>query len=872
MMNQNIGEPKQESVDLKEYLFILLKRKWLILLCFLLSMAGTTAYLYTRQPIYRATARLLVTYAGRDMPTANIQSEGRTFFGTAASVMRSQVMLRRVQQRMKKTPAEFRENLSQLSITPVRASDIILVAVNSPSRDFAREFANVLCDEYLRFREEQQASSSESALLALTREINRLSVEAKTAHQRVIDYAREHNMPLLTSTATGIQEMRYYRSVEARSLAETEVTRAKMRKQLLDSAVDTATVLAIVESDSRETGTNSVVDESASARLFAPTGAGDGNDLLLAGSRFFLHVENRPDLSGEYTVSEDGQIDVPIAGKMTVLGRTSGQVSRELEQELTAKLEAPVTVGISTSPTSSLRGETVSPLGDALESSLDISPKGYRTTLGLLTTTQGETLYQLESARQELLRRLVEMRKTYKPQHPAILRVEAEKAQKEAKIQSTIEFMRQKAAAELELAQQRLIQVRANTTAADSRATEHNVQIMELDNLRDEYGRIQRLHEMLVNKLLNIDMKQSFSARNVQVMEPAIVQDTPVYPKKTKGMLVAAFGGLGLGLALAFFIEYIDDSIKLAEDVERDLQLSFLGMIPAAQWNPDDLKKHRLDQLQTRGGIAEAYRVARSAILFSVPREKLRSMLVTSAVPREGKTTTGVNMAIGFSQIEDRVLLVDGDLRRGEIHKYFGLPRERGFADVLLGEATPEEVVKRTDVPKLDIISTGEYPTNPAELLLGWRLKEFLDWAQKHYNRVIFDGPPVMGIADSAIIGSAVDGVLLVIWAGRTSRRYVRVAKMTAASRGAKIIGFVLNNLEPGRVGFYHYYPYYYSYYYRGYYSDQNEKPKAGAARKPMTAAAATAAPETPETASAPAGVELPMQPPPPDKDIEDVY
>jgi tyrosine-protein kinase Etk/Wzc len=310
-------------------------------------------------------------------------------------------------------------------------------------------------------------------------------------------------------------------------------------------------------------------------------------------------------------------------------------------------------------------------------------------------------------------------------------------------------------------------------------------------------------------------------------LEAASVDPEPIYPKKVKGLLVAAFFGLALGLALAFFIEYIDDSLKLAEEVERDLQLPFLGMVPAAQWNPDDLSAHRLDKLKQQGGVAEAYRVVRSAIIFSIPREKLRSILLASAVPREGKTTSCINLSIGFAQIEERVLLVDADLRRGEIHKYFGFEKEKGLADVLLGEATPEEVIKHTDVPKLDVITVGSYPANPAELLLGWRLKELLDWAYQHYDRVIIDCTPVMGIADSAILGSAVDGVLFVIWAGRTSRRYVRVAKMTAVSRGAKIFGFVLNNLEPGRVGYYHYYPYYYSYYSRGYYYAHKEEDQA---------------------------------------------
>jgi capsular exopolysaccharide synthesis family protein len=386
-----------------------------------------------------------------------------------------------------------------------------------------------------------------------------------------------------------------------------------------------------------------------------------------------------------------------------------------------------------------------------------------------------------------------------------------------AQIDGDVSFLREKAAADLQIAKDRYSKLKEQLESAKDEAMGASVKMWQMSTLRADTDRVKGLYNALLQHLLKIDTLERRS-RNVSVLEYAIIDPEPVYPKKVKGLLVAAFVGLGLGLALAFFIEYIDDSIKLAEEVERELQLPFLGMIPAAQWSPDDLTAHRLDKLKQQGGVAESYRVVRSAIIFSTPREKLRSILLTSAVPREGKTTTCVNLSIGFAQVEERVLLMDADLRRGETHKYFGLERENGLADVLLGEKTPEQVIHKTSIPKLDVMTSGTYPSNPAELLLGWRLKETLDWAHKNYDRIIIDSPPVMGIADSSILGSAVDGVLFIIWAGRTSRRYVRVAKMTAVSRGAKIFGFVLNNLEPGRVGYYHYYPYYYSYYSRGYY------------------------------------------------------
>jgi capsular exopolysaccharide synthesis family protein len=429
-----------------------------------------------------------------------------------------------------------------------------------------------------------------------------------------------------------------------------------------------------------------------------------------------------------------------------------------------------------------------------------------------------KNLIALDEKRATLEKRISDLAQFYKPMHPAMMAAQQELDEVNRKINFNMQFARELQRSHIASLQAQVTQAEAALKQAEAEGLERNRALVMSSALQDDIERIRSLHNALLNQLMKIDVSQGFSANNVSILEPALVEAEPVYPKKLKGLMVAAAFGLGVGLALAFFIEYIDDSIKLAEEVERDLQLPFLGMVPAAQWNPDDLAAHRLDRLKQQGGVAEAYRVVRSAIIVSMPREKLRTILVTSAVPREGKTTTTLNLAIGFSQIEDRVLLVDGDLRRGETHKYFNLPKEKGFADILLGEATADEVVKQTDVPKLDVITCGSYPANPAELLLGWRLKEFLDWAKQRYSRVFIDCAPVMGIADGAILGSAVDGVLFIIWAGRTSRRYVRVAKTTASSRGAKIFGFMLNNLEPGRVGYYHYYPYYYSYYSRGYY------------------------------------------------------
>lgn len=757
-------ETKSESVDVKEYFAIILKRKWLILICFLLSLAGTSVYLFTRQPIYRAKAKLLVVRTGSDLPTASVRiDEDRSFYSTELDIMRSHTMLRRVQQRMRKTNEEMTELLKALRVDRLGGADLIQVSVDSPSTEFAKEFVNTLCEEYLRYRDEQRAQSSEAALLSLTREINRLGQELRAANERVLEFAKEKNLNSLDSGQSLIR-WQFWQVLNRMGDAASDLAAAMALKQHLESRPNVSVILRWLmdpESDLATTSTQPLSPEESTAALAA------------------LTTPPAPP-----PVAEPGA--VPL-------------------------LSGP-TAGLSLLPTTN----QVPAAGQAAGMSQPERPR--RPNIFALSESRARQLMDLERRRHTLTRQLEEMRQVYREKHPALIKTERELAEVQQQLDIEIEFIRQTTEASIQMAQRRYDQLKATFDQLGQRVMAESTVYMELNALTEEASRIKSFYNILLNQLMKIDVANSFSSRIVSILEQAMLEPEPVYPKKTKGLLVAAAFGLGLGLALAFFIEYIDDSIKLAEEVERDLQLPFLGMVPAAQWNPEDLTAHRLDKLKQQGGVAEAYRVVRSAIIFSMPRDKLRSILVTSAVPREGKTTTAVNIAIGFAQVEDRVLLVDGDLRRGEINKYFGFERNHGLSDLLLGEATPEEVVRHTDVPKLDVVTCGSYPSNPAELLLGWRLREFLDWAYQHYTRVIFDGPPVMGIADSAILGAAVDGVMLIIWAGRTSRRYVRVAKMTATSRGAKIFGFMLNNLEPGRVGYYHYYPYYYSYYSRGYY------------------------------------------------------
>ncbi len=418
--------------------------------------------------------------------------------------------------------------------------------------------------------------------------------------------------------------------------------------------------------------------------------------------------------------------------------------------------------------------------------------------MGALKDTEIDKLFTLDRRRLAAQTRVDSLRKVYKSKHPALMPAEQELQLATEEEDATVQFYRQKADAEVLIAERKYNSLQAAGKQLEAEALLQGTQLQKVRVLREDCDRIRTLYNTLLEQLTKLDITQNFKSYNVSLLEAPFVDPIPVYPKKAKNLLVAGAFGLVLGGALAFFLVYIDDPIKLAEVFERDLQLPFLGMIPFASWSLSDLTFHRLDRYDQHSETIEAYRVVRSAILGIVPREKLHAILLASTAPGEGKTTTAVNLAVGFAQIEERVLLIDADMRRGGIHKHFDFEQAKGLADILTGEITPEEAIHQTELHKLHVITTGAYPTNPTELLLGHRLSELMQWAHQHYDRIIVDGPPITGVADSSIISTVCDDVILVVRPGRTLRNYVITAKATAAGRGANFVGFILNDLHSG--------------------------------------------------------------------------
>jgi capsular exopolysaccharide synthesis family protein len=305
----------------------------------------------------------------------------------------------------------------------------------------------------------------------------------------------------------------------------------------------------------------------------------------------------------------------------------------------------------------------------------------------------------------------------------------------------------------------------------------------------------------------------------VEVIDTAKPVLKPVKPNKALNIGLGIIIGLVVGVGLAFFIEYLDTSVKTIDDVERALGAPVLGVVPQ---NVGIL----LDE-GAESPHAEAYRVLRTNLLFSRKDDKLNTLAVVSAGAGEGKSTTVFNLAAVFAQSGQRVLMVDSDLRRPTLHKMLRVTNSIGLTNYLLKQNTLEEVIQTTSLPTLDFMASGKLPSSSLGILSSAQMRDLITELKQHYDFIFFDSPPVMGVSDASILASEVDMTLQVIQYRRYPQPMNIRAKQLIEKVGGNLVGIVLNNINMSQDESY----YYYSGYYHDYYSrneDQEPTPTGG--------------------------------------------
>ena len=320
---------------------------------------------------------------------------------------------------------------------------------------------------------------------------------------------------------------------------------------------------------------------------------------------------------------------------------------------------------------------------------------------------------------------------------------------------------------------------------------------------------LQRFRQILDSKIAYEKIDEELpKTLMVEVVDKAVPGLRPVRPNKPLNIALGIIIGLVVGVGLAFFIEYLDTSVKTIDDVERSLQCPVLGVIP-----------QNVGLLMDEGAEsphAEAYRVLRTNLLFSRKDDKLNTIAIVSAGAGEGKSTTVFNLAAVFAQSGQRTLMVDSDLRRPTLHKMLRVTNSVGLTNYLLRQNALEEVIQTTSLPTLDFLASGKLPSSSLGILSSAQMKDLIGELKQRYDFVFFDSPPIMGVSDASILASEVDMTLQVIQYRRYPQPMNIRAKQLIEKVGGNLVGIVLNNINMSQDESYYYYSgYYHDYYYR---------------------------------------------------------
>lgn len=433
---------------------------------------------------------------------------------------------------------------------------------------------------------------------------------------------------------------------------------------------------------------------------------------------------------------------------------------------------------------------------------------------GLSDILQSPTVQVISQEHAKLVAEYQDKLRIFKPDYP-------EMAQLKARIDET---QRQLAVETGNIRQSLQAQYAAalgNERALESQVDTLKSAVLDLRGRSIRYTILQRevdtnrtLYDGLLQRYKEVGVAGGVAANNISIVDRAETPQTPSEPRPLVNIALASVVGIAVGVGLAYLRETLDQAIRGPTDVEPDLPL--LGAIPLLGSNADP--KGALADARSR--MAEAYHALRSALQFSTADGFPKTLLITSPTPGGGKTTTAFAVAQYVARLGFRVLLVDADLRNPSLRALMGIEATVGLSSLLTGAAVLKETVQSTDTPNLFVIVAGPPAPNPAELLAGSRLPMLIAESAAVFDMIIFDGPPIMGLADAPMIGASVAGCLVVIEAGRTTRTQLRQALRRLSMAGAHVVGSVLTKYKA------HHDPYGYGYGYGGAYDYARAKPR----------------------------------------------
>ncbi|NCU10855.1 MAG: polysaccharide biosynthesis tyrosine autokinase [Sphingomonadaceae bacterium] len=394
--------------------------------------------------------------------------------------------------------------------------------------------------------------------------------------------------------------------------------------------------------------------------------------------------------------------------------------------------------------------------------------------------------------------------------HPNVRQLRAQLKSIDDQLMLAAQNVRSAARAEYEAALATERQLKAQVDALKAATLNEQDQSVQYNLLAREADTNRALYDGLLQRYKELNASAGISTSNISIIDRADPPMMPSSPNLLKNLAYALLAGLGLAALTTFLRSQFDDTVRVPEDVEHKLELPLLGVIPRARDGDPDA-----ELADPKSPISEGYNSLRGALLYSTSHGLPRSMLVTSSQPSEGKTTSSFAIAQGLARMGRKVLLVDVDLRRPSVHRRLSLDNEQGMTTLLTSQATLDSVIKESGHAGLSVITSGPVPPSPTELIASTRMEELIEELTGRYDVVVFDCPPILGLADAPLMSALVDGVVFVIESERARRGSLKASLRRLRTMRPMLLGAVLTMFDPSKAG--HRYSEYYGYEYYTY-------------------------------------------------------
>lgn len=364
---------------------------------------------------------------------------------------------------------------------------------------------------------------------------------------------------------------------------------------------------------------------------------------------------------------------------------------------------------------------------------------------------------------------------------------------------------------------QQAAQLSAERAKLAAKYTEQHPDLISVQNQLTAINRQINTETRRLVQSIKIELSGQFSGNNIRIIDPATTPEKPVRPRKMLNLAIGLLAGGLLGLMLVFVLEFLDQSVKSSEDLEEKLKLPFLGFVP---YEKPKKKESEYATMLKEGNflLAENVRNVRTMLDFALSDDHNAPILITSSLQGEGKSHLSSNLLVAMAQAGKKVLLIDGDLRRARVHRVFKLSTEKGLSNIW--DADPKKadyaynVQPVKDVPNLFVMTSGQRPPNPAELLNTPKLADFIDWTKKNFDQVVVDCPAILPVSDTLLWGKYIPRAVFVIKYGQTNAKLAQIALDKLQKAGIKVLGAVIGHYKPeglsyGKYGYYRSYSYY---------------------------------------------------------------